>query len=830
MNASYAWLRDLVPTTRSPRELADLLTSRVATVEGLRALRADLGPIVVARVVECARHPDSDHLSLTKVDAGDGTLVDVVCGAPNVRAGALYPFAPVGTTMPNGMKIEKRKIRGSLSQGMLCSARELGLGDDHEGILELDIEAAPGTPLLSAMPLGDSILEIDVLPNRPDLLSHLGVAREIAAAEGARVSLPRIPGADGAVAPAFARAPREASAGGTRVMLEDPEGCPRYCGVRIDGLSIGPSPEWLADRIRTMGGRPINNVVDATNYLLHELGQPMHAFDAAKLGGSSIVVRRAHAGERLTTLDGVARALQPWMTVIADGDRAQAVAGVMGGGDSEVTGDTRDLFLEVAHFDPARTRRTRRALGLSTDASYRFERGTDSELPPRALARAVELITAVAGGTVQGSAVDLYPHAIEPRALVLRPERVAHILGEPVAPDDIRRYLEGIGFEVDASTNDQPIPEARRSISGSMRVRAPSWRRDIEREIDLIEEVARLHGYDRFSDELRPYRHGTVPFDATEHAAARVREALVAEGLLEARPMPFVAGDDATHVRVANPLAENEAHLRTSLLETLARRAEHNLAGMQRSVRLFEVGAAFARSGDRLPYEEMRAAAVVLGDRHPSHFTDDATSHADEWDAKWLAEVMARAAHPEAAIELSPSATGEGALWQVMVDGAPRGEVRRLELDAPPWAAPAYGIEVTISRVPSQPVADPGTGASDRSSRRDRGAARHGAAVQYTPLPTTPASGFDVALLVPDALPVARIEDAMRRSLGPLLEQMQLLSEFRGGSVPAGHRSVAWSLTLRHPERTLESREVAGRRDKLLRTLEGELGISQRTS
>ena len=831
MNASYAWLRSMVPTGRSPRELADLLTSRTATVEGLHALRADLAPFVVARVVECAKHPDSDHLSVTRVDAGNGELVDVVCGAPNVRAGALYPFASVGTVMPNGLKIEKRKIRGAVSQGMLCSARELALGDDHEGIMELEIDVAPGTPLLEALPLGDTILEIDVLPNRPDLLSHLGLAREIAAAEGISVRLPDIPGDDGATVPAALRAPREADAGGTRVVLDDAEGCPRYTGVRISGVSIGPSPEWLAERIRAMGGRPINNVVDATNYVLHELGQPMHAFDAATLGGSAIVVRRAKPGERLTTLDGVTRTLEPWMTVIADGEKAQALAGVMGGAETEVTDRTTDIFLEIAYFDPKNTRRTRRALGMSTDASYRFERGIDPELPPVALGRAVALIRAVAGGAVQGSPVDLYPEPIAARSLELRPVRVAQVLGEPIAPDEIRAHLGSIGFVTSTTAGGgTPIPDSQFPIPETIHIRAPSWRQDVHREIDLIEEVARLHGYDRFSDVLRPYRESTVPFDPIELSARRVREAMVAEGLLEVRPLPFVAGSDATHVRVTNPLAENEAHLRTSLLETLARRTEHNLSAMQRTVRLFEIGASFTPSSDRLPDEEMRVAAVILGDRQPQHWKDGPSPAVDEWDAKWLAEVAARAAHPASAIDLVPAGEDGGALWTVTVDGAPRGGVRQLSLDAPPWAAAAYGIEVSIAPVPSAPVAPEGTGSPGREQRSTATATAGAGATQYKALPVTPASGFDVALLVPDDLPVARIEEAMRRAIGPLLERLQLLSEYRGGNVPPGHRSVAWSFTLRHPERTLESREVTGRKDKMLRTLEGELGVEPRTS
>jgi phenylalanyl-tRNA synthetase beta chain len=818
MNASYSWLRALVPTQRTPSELADLLTARTATVEGLHALREDLAPIVIGRVVECARHPEADRLSVTKVDAGTGELLDVVCGAPNVRVGALYPFAPVGTTMPNGLKIEKRKIRGAISQGMLCSARELGLGDDHEGILELNVDAAPGTPLLQALPIGDTIIEIDVNPNRPDLLSHLGLAREIAAAEGSETKLPDFPGAQPDGKPPITVAPREAQAGSTRVVLEDQQGCPRYAGVRIKGVKVGPSPEWLADRIRAMGGRPINNVVDATNYLLHELGQPMHAFDANRLAKSTVIIRKAQHGERLTTLDGIQRALEPWMTVIADGERAQALAGIMGGADSEVSEDTTDIFLEVAHFDPSNTRRTRRALGMSTDASYRFERGTDPELPPVALRRAVSLIRAVAGGTVDGSAVDLYPTPIVRRVVDLRPNRVERVLGDPVAPEDIRRYLESIGFGVES--ND----------GSTMRVTVPTWRPDVTREIDLIEEVARLHGYDRFSDELRPFMVSTVPTDEVELISSKLREALVAEGLLEARPLPFVAGRDETHVRVANPLAENEAYLRTSLLETLARRAEYNLALMQRTVRLFEIGTAFKPIDRELPDQERRVAAVILGQRQPLHWRDGAPPNADEWDAKYLAELIATTAHPASVIQLHPAESPDGLLWTVVIDGQSRGEVRRLTLDAPPWAAPAYGIEVAIAKIASHPVAPPGQGARDRERHEPPVPMSVRSAVRYSPIPATPATGFDVALLVPDGMSAAQVEEVMRRGIGSLLERLELLSEFRGGNVPPGYRSVAWSLTLRHPERTLESREVAGRRDKMLRLLEGELGIKPRTS
>ena len=825
MNASHEWLRAFVHHSLSPAELRDLLTSRAATVDEVVPLRADLAPFVVARVIEAARHPDSDRLSVTKVDMGTGDLLDVVCGAPNVAAGKLYPFAPVGTTMPNGLKIERRKIRGAVSAGMLCSPTELLLGDDASGIMELDVDVAPGTPLLQALPLGDTRIVIDVTPNRPDLLSHLGVAREIAAATGLPLSLPELPGG-GVETPAAVRDAREATAGAVTVRLEDPEGSPRYMGVSIRGVRIAPSPEWLRRRIEAVGGRSINNVVDATNYLLHEIGQPMHAFDMAKLAGSAVVIRRARPGERLRTLDGVERALDPSMTVIADGSRAQAVAGVMGGGESEVSEGTTDIFLEVASFDPRSVRATRRALGLSTDASYRFERGVDRELAPMALARAVRLIIAIAGGHVDGAPVDLHPASPQRRPLTLRAARIATLLGERLTGTEIVRLLRSVGFVCDVRPGTEML-----TGSEEIPVLAPSWRMDIQREVDLIEEVARLRGYDSFPDELRPYRPTSVPDDPMWGLARRVRESLVGAGLLESRPMPFVAGADESHVRVANPLAENEAHLRRSILETLTRRAEYNLAHMQGDVRLFEIGSVFAPRGagaspSSLPSETLQVGVLVMGGRRPPHFTERTPPAFDEWDARALAERIVRSAFPGATVRLDP---GEGeVLWRIATDRQ-LGEVRRLSLDSPPWASPAFGIEVSLAVIDNADVAPRGRAAHEERADRSNGARSH-APAGYRPLPTTPAAEFDIALVVPESLAAARIEEVLRRDAGELLEQLHLLDEYRGPHVPAGHRSLMWRLIFRHPERTLREKEVEGRREKLLKALEKELGVRQRTT
>jgi phenylalanyl-tRNA synthetase beta chain len=811
VNASYEWLKAIVPFDLTAEQIRDLITARCCPVDELVRLRADLASVVVGQVVEAGPHPDSDHLWVTKVDAGNGELLDVVCGAPNVKVGAKYPFAAAGTTLPGGLKLEKRKIRGATSNGMLCSAHELALGAEHEGILELTTNLPPGTPFLDAIAVGDTRIVIDVTPNRPDLLSHLGIAREIAAATGGVAQLPSIEGATATIAAAV-RSTSEGASGGVRVKLEDPEGCPRYAGVLIRGVTIGPSPAWLVERLAAVGSRSINNVVDVTNYMLHEVGQPMHAFDASLLGGSAIVVRRAHAGETLRTLDGVDRKLDPSMTVIADATKAQAVAGVMGGSTSEVSDATRDIFLEVAYFDPASTRRTRRKLQLSTDASYRYERGIDIGGIPRALERAAQLLIAVAGGSVEGAPIDLYPAPKPPLAIPLDIARAARLLGDAVLEADVAKLLAPVGFTVSAFAN------------GRAQVTVPTWRPDATQMVDLFEEIARLRGYDSFSTELRPFRRGTVPDSPLYLLTRRVREACVSAGLLEALSMPFVRGSDDTHVRLSNPMAEDEGYLRRDLLETLAKRAEHNLAQKHRDVRLFEIGSVFMPQASGLPREEMRAAAVVLGHRHPPHWSEPTAPDFDEWDAKALGQLIATSAGSDTQVELRVRGDGE-VLWDIAIDGDVRGTIRRLALDAPVWAPAAFGVELMLARTASDPIAPPG-----QSKLQSTASVASASPFRFTPFPSTPSTFVDIALLVPNDLEASRVESVIRTSSGELLESLDLLSEYRGAGIADGYRSVAWRLTFRHPERTLRDKEVAGRRDKVLKSLEGELGVRQRTS
>ena len=808
---SHAWLRSFAPNDKSAAEIGALLNDHAVTLDGLTPLRSDIAPIVVGLVVEQAPHPDSDHLSITKVDDGSGTLLDVVCGAPNVTAGVKYPFARSGTTMPDGLKIEKRKIRGQTSNGMLCSARELKLGFEHDGILALTTDAAPGTPILQVLSdVGDSQLNLDVLPNRPDLLSHQGMAREVSALLGVPATLAEvsIEARDAVATVPVVRDAVSALADGVRVTIDDSRSCPRYNAVVIRGVTVGPSPEWLRERLESVGSRSINNVVDATNYILLGLGQPVHAFDLAKLDGHAIVVRLSREGESLVTLDGVSRSIAAGTTLICDGARPVALAGVMGGRDTEVTAGTTDILLEVANFDARSVRALRRAVNLSTDASYRYERGIDAAASPEAALHCAALIVRVAGGTVTAR-IDV-GEAPAARALVtLRPSRVSKLLGDPVPADEIVRILRALGCVVDRHSDDL------------LHVTPPTWRHDLLLEVDLIDEVVRIRGFDTVSDELRAFRPGTVPDHPLHLLERRVRDFLVGYGLYEARPMPFTR-DPASGARVQNPLADDEPYLRASILDSLARRAEYNLNRMEGDVRLFEVGHVFLPSRDRLPLEEVRVGALLQGRRRPSHFTEPEPASFDAWDVKSLAHSLAAVAFPGASITLVPAESGN--LWRVHANGRDVGGVTRIVIDQPVWASDPYGVELTLGIMPSADVAPVGQHSHDLATSRSQSVAH----VVYRSIPVMPASGFALALVLPERVHAADVEVVLRREGGDLLESLQVFDEYRGDRLPAGMRSVGWRLQFRHPERTLRDKELEGRRSKVVSALQRELGVTVR--
>jgi phenylalanyl-tRNA synthetase beta chain len=821
MDISYRWLKALAPSLDDgPERVAERLAMYGAPVDEMVPLDAGLGDIVVGRVLETRAHPDADRLSVCRVDAG-AEPVEVVCGAPNVQEGALYPFAHVGATLPAGLAIRAAKIRGVTSQGMLCSERELALGRDHAGIMELRGDFRPGQPLIDALGLDDVRLVVDVTPNRPDLLCHLGVARELAPDGVAGLVLPPIPDDDGTAAQAadltYRRTGDAGTVDGVGVRIEDPSGCPRYIAAVVRDVRVGPSPEWLAGRLRAAGLRPINNVVDATNYVLLELGQPLHAFDLDRLNGPEIRVRRAQAGERIVTLDGEKHTLSASMVVIADAQQPVAVAGVMGGADSEVDESTTDVLLECALFDPKSIRATRNALGMSTDASYRFERGVDVEGMERAARRALELILALAGGTLAPEAADVYPNEQEAPVVSLRPSRAARVLGATIEDAAIVGYLEPLGFETVEQGADR------------IDCRIPGYRRyDVAREVDLIEEVARRHGYDMFPDTLHAFRPSVVPDDALLAFQDRLRSAFVAAGFMEARHVPFVPEAEGD-VALLHPLSQEESRLRRELMPRLVRAVETNFAHGVRDVRLFELGTVFAPAAPGAqPVEATRVGAVFTGARHAPHWSGEVAPF-DVWDAKGmmnrLADVLgldhcvpAQAREPSPAagssaappLLLTPPASvlqddGRFLLRSAGATVGMAGRVRDDALDAPAWAESLWALEVTLT---------------DAMLRVD--------VPRYQPLPAFPPIERDLALLVPDALAAERVDAAAREAAGDLLEDVRVFDVYRGEGVPEGQRSIAIRLRFRSPERTLTDDDADAAVSRVLNRLQEELGVRRR--
>jgi phenylalanyl-tRNA synthetase beta chain len=793
MNISRRWLEDFLRRPLDPRELVERLAMAGVPADAVEPVAAELRAVVVGLVEDVRPHPNADRLRLCLVNDGGTERRHVVCGASNVTAGVKYPFARVGTTLPGGLVLEKRKIRGEPSEGMLCSARELGLGEDHEGILPLDTEAAPGTPLTDALDVDDDRFVVDVTPNRPDLLCHKGVARELAAADGTALRLPEIPGAPDLALGSPRREGAAAEVDGVRVAIEDADACPRFTAAVLRGVKVGPSPAWLRRRLEAVGQRSINNVVDATNWVMFELNRPMHAFDLARLRGPAVVVRPARAGEAIVTLDGQRRALDPSMAVVADATGAQAVGGVMGGSESEVSGATTDLFLECAWWLPARIRATRRALGLATEASYRFERGVDQMNGAEAVRRCAEIILATGGGEVRGEIVDLWPQPSFPPRIFLRPARVAQVLGVEVPWARIEQYLVRLGCTVVSKPDD-----------GRMAVDVPGWRPDLRAEIDLVEEVARIHGFGTLPDELRPFRVGARPDDPRELADDRIRDGLVAQGLREGRMLPLVPAGSGD-VRVVNPLSVDHELLRRDLVGGLARAVEGNWGAHVRDVRLFELGTAFAPGeGDR-PGEERRVAGVISGAREPAHWTAAGRApDADLWDVRGLFETAVALAQPGATVQVDPRAPDR---WvAVRPDGTTAGWAGPVAADRPPWAAPLFGFEVAIDPAPRGPVS-------------------------YQPLPETPAAERDLALVLPEGVLADQVAAGLRRGAGRLLEAIEIVDEYRGAGLPAGARSVAFRLRFRAAGRTLRDAEVEAAIERCLAAVREEVpGVSLRAT
>lgn len=802
MRVPLRWLSEWVDLPWPARETLEAFCERL-TVGGLEiedVIRTgpDLSAFRVGHVLSREPHPDADRLSLCRVDLGGGEAVEVVCGAPNVAAGQRVAVAPAGATLPDGTRIKRSKIRGVVSNGMICSARELGLeGDDGGGILVLAGEPAPGTPLADVLASGEVVLDVAITPNRGDWVSMLGMAREVRAHYGGALRLPPT-------------APPESSeevSRFARVAIEDAAGCPRYVARVVRGVRVGPSPAWLQARLEAAGVRSVSNVVDATNLAMLELGQPLHAFDLARVRGGEVRVRDARAGERLATLDGQERTLAPGDLVIADAEGILAVAGVMGGRDSEVTGATADVLIESAQFHPSRVRRTARRLGLHTDASYRFERGVDPEGVARAADRAARLLAELAGGSVCRGTLEARGEALpRPGAIALRPEHVNRLLGTALRPREIAELLARVDVAVEGGVVD------------GLRCRPPSWRSDLELPEDLIEEVARVHGYDRIEPTLPK-----GPFLGVDEPPARrlreaARDALRAAGLVELMTFPAVRegdldalrlpADDPRRalVRIVNPVQADDAALRPTLVPSLLRAARLNLARQAEGLRLFELGATFvARGAGELPAEAAQAVALWTDARGASLWEPRDVPvffRAKGAAESVLAELGYAACFRAASVEpyLHPGASGD-----LRVGGEAVASVGELH----PETAAAFELDAPAALI----VLD--LAALERAPR---------AAPRYREISRQPKVRRDLALLLDRGVAAGDVAEAIRKTAGPVLHSLAVFDRYEGRGVPEGKLSLAFRLELQRSDRTLTDAEVGRVVERVVKDLSQRFG------
>ena len=797
MNVSFRWLSELLPGRElgalGVRALAERLTMQGLAVDEVGRPFGKISGVVLGKVLEASRHPNADRLTLCRVAAGDGER-QVVCGAPNVEVGTIYPYATEGARLPGGREIRRAKIRGIDSEGMLCSAPELGLDalGSAEGIWPVPgvADHDVGRDLVEALGLDDEILQIDVPSNRGDALCHLGIAREAQWHVGVEARLPVRPlSADG---PVF----------DFDVEIDDWEGCPAYLGRLIRGVAVGPSPAWLQLRLLALGQRPVNNVVDATNYVMLECGQPLHPFDAGRLTGRRIVVRRPHPGETLVTLDGRARALDANATLIADAQRAVAIGGIMGGLDSEVGLATREVFLEGAWFEPGRITATAASLGLRTDAGVRFSRGVDPAITAVALDRAAALILDVAGGEVAANRVGEPVAPADRPAVDLRPERLNAVAGRTIPVDEIRRALDSLGFEVENAD------------AGTLRAGVPSWRYDVRREIDLVEEVARLTGYDRVPPARLP-TPAVPPLAAPiERSIERVRVLLSASGYDEARTPSFVGervlGSSTLDnlVEMRNPISKADRFLRPFVFATLAGAVVHNVNRGAVSVRLFEIGHAFQRDAAGRPVESRRVALVAAGTARPVDWSR-AVEVIDFFDLKGdVEELLDRSGAGETVFVAGRRPyLHPGRQAVVEREGREIGFLGEIH----PRVAEDWGVEEPVH------VAELHLDALTRGLPP----------VRVVDVPREPAVERDLALVVPGDHSGERVVAAVRRAGVEDLERIDVFDRYAGPQVPEGHYSLGLRLTFQ-ADRTLTVEEIDERVKRLVGHLERSHGYRLR--
>ena len=804
MKVSLKWLRDYVNIELAPEELAERLTMAGIEVAGIEFIGSAWDNIMVGHVTNLDTHPNADHLKLVTVDLGTQQLT-VVCGAPNVSPGQKVPFAHTGAQLMDGhtgetVSLKSAKIRGVISEGMICAEKELGISDNYEGIMVLSPEAPIGVPLADY--LGDVVFDLEITPNRPDCLSVIGIAREIAALTGEKLHLSEI----------HYEEQTESIDSFASVDIVEPDLCPRYCASLVTGITLGSSPSWLQQRLSNCGMRPISNVVDITNYVMLEYGQPLHAFDYDKLTGN-VIVRRASDGETITTIDDIERILNSDILVIADEAKAVAVAGIMGGLDTEVTNKTNTILLESANFNQAAIHLGGGHLQLQSEASIRFEKGLNSGLPLQPLKRATQLLLELADGKAASGIIDVYPGKSKPKSILLSTQQVKRLLGLDVTPDEMLKVLRSLGFE--CRELDSP---------SQISVVVPYWRSDLKCSADLVEEVIRIIGYDKVPVAMLSsslvQQESAFSLSTRQNALEwKVRNVLTGCSFQEILTYSLVSLEklqslspkfemETQPLKVANPMTKEQEYLRTSLRVGLLTTLAHNQKFEQMGIKLFEIGKIFLPQGKELPWEKEMLCAVLGGSRSALSWHGD-KEMLDFFDAKGVAENLLDALGLKASFEVSSDESlFPGRAANIVVDNDELGIVGDLH----PSVAQIFELSGTICLIEID---------------LEKLLTKLAKVGEYQAIPRFPSVSRDIALVMDTQVGYQEVERRIRGF--PLVTQITLFDLYKGKQVPEGKKSFALRIVYQAPDRTLTDEEVGPIQQQILDKLSQELDATLRS-
>lgn len=818
MKVSYNWLKEYVKALPLPDRLAEKLTMAGFEVEGMEVLGKGITGVVVGKILSMEKHPNADRLTLCKVKTD--RVHSIVCGAKNMKEGDKVALALPGATLPNNVKIEKTRIRGVESEGMMCSEAELGLKDAAEGIMILPQSLSLGKDITEALNIKDFIFDINVTPNRPDCLSILGIAREVAAITGSAIrsqetkevkKLRRLEGKKTSTSQLL----NLPSSQLPTVSIKEPSLCRRYAARVVENIKVGPSPDWLKRRLESIGFRSINNVVDVTNYLMIEYGQPLHAFDYDLVSGRQVIVRRAHENEKIQTLDGVERVLREYMLVIADSSRPIAMAGIMGGKESEIRDSTKNILFESAYFDPSCVRMASKSLGVSTESSYRFERGADIEVVAKVLDKAARMIAELAGGNIADGIIDKYPRPFKPVAISVRLARINKLLGVRIEKKAVEDCLKRLGIAFKPAGKGRA---AKGSDGHTWTVTPPSYRVDLLKEIDIIEEVARIYGYENIPTTLPDAGLSAAKIAGTGLLREKMRNILTNNGFLEVVNYSFISPltfeitvpDIKQGLRLLNPLTEEQSIMRQSLIPGLLGTLQYNLHHNNRNIKIFEIGRIFIPVDKKIEEKEL-IAGLMSGLRYDEAWNNRRET-VDFFDIKGaLEQLLAGLAidmcafipkadipflHPGKTCVVEKDGSRVGIAGEIHPD-----IVQRLDMKQTTYIFELYMDSIALFM--------------DAKKR-------------YAPIPKYPVTARDAAMIVGEEIPVQELFDTIKGLGVNLLEEVNVFDVYYGGNIPEGKRSIAVRLMYRSPDRTLTDEEVNVAHAAILSKLKDRFGIEVR--